>query len=191
MADNRDATLILSAAAAGDAAAADQLLPLVYAELRALAASHLRRQRHDHTLQPTALVHEAFLRLIDQAAANWKSREHFYAVAALAMRQILADHARRKRAVKRGGGGAWQRVGIEQALDAALPGADLDIVALDDALQALATLDARKHKVVELRFFGGLSVDEVADVLGVSKTTVESDWRAARAWLNVELKKSG
>lgn len=190
MADNHDATVILSAAAAGDVAAAEQLLPLVYAELRALAASHLRRQRQDHTLQPTALVHEAFLRLIDQAAANWKSREHFYAVAALAMRQILADHARRKRAAKRGGGG-WQRVGMEQALDAALPGIDLDIVALDDALQALGKLDARKHRVVELRFFGGLSVDEVADVLGVSKTTVESDWRAARAWLNVELKKWG
>ncbi len=187
MTDGTDATRILNAAADGDPAAAEQLLPLVYAELRALAASHFRNQRQDHTLQPTALVHEVFLRLVDQTHVGWRSRAHFMAIAATAMRQILTDHARRKKAEKRGGG--LRRVNLEHAADAAEQ-QQVDLVALDDILSRLAELDPRKHRVVELRYFGGLSVDEVAEVLGVSKTTVESDWRAARAWLNVELSRS-
>jgi RNA polymerase sigma-70 factor, ECF subfamily len=168
----------------GDAEAARQLLPLVYEELRALAGGHFRRQRADHTLQPTALVHEAFVRLIDHTNAHYNDRAHFFAVAATAMRQILTDHARRKKADKRGG--EWDKISLDHAAGAASSQA-LDIVALDDALNQLAELDPRKHRVVELRFFGGLSVDEVAQVLKVSKTTVESDWRGARAWLNAQL----
>lgn len=172
---------------AGDADAAQQLLPLVYEELRALAGGHFRRQRADHTLQPTALVHEAFVRLIDQTNAHYNDRSHFFAVAATAMRQILTDYARRKKAEKRGG--QWEQISLDHAAGSdglASPQA-LDIVALDEALTELANLDPRMHRVVELRFFGGLTVDEVAKVLGVSKTTVESDWRGARAWLNSQL----
>lgn len=179
----REATMILQQLGEGDASAAERLLPLVYEELRALAGSHFRGQRANHTLQPTALVHEAFVRLIDQPDGKWNSRAHFFAVAATAMRQILTDHARRKMADKRGGG--WDKVGLEQVGGA--PQADLDVVALDEALTKLAQLDPRRHRVVELRFFGGLSMEEIAEVLGVSKTTVESDWRGARAWLASEI----
>jgi RNA polymerase sigma-70 factor, ECF subfamily len=161
----------------------------VYAELRALAGSYFRHQRSDHTLQPTALVHEAFVRLIDQSNAQWNDRAHFFAVAATAMRQILTDHARRHNADKRGGD--WQKVSLDAA--AAAPNSsdqgEIDIVALDEALTRLQSLDARKHRIVELRFFGGLSVDDVAKLLSVSKTTVEGDWRSARAWLSAELSK--
>ena len=178
-----DATQILNAISTGDTTAAERLLPLVYEELRALAGSRFRGQPSDHTLQPTALVHEAFLRLIDQNSVQWQSRAHFVAVAATAMRQILADHARRKRTDKRGGGMA--RVGLDGVGDGA--GGELDILALDDALTRLAALDPRRHRVVELRYFGGLSVEEVAALLSVSVSTVESDWRSARAWLSVQL----
>jgi len=184
---SHEATLALKEIGLGDDAAAERLLPLVYAELRALAGSYFRHQRADHTLQPTALVHEAFVRLIDQTNAQWNDRSHFFAVAATAMRQILTDHARRHNADKRGGD--WQKVGLDQA---AAAGSDsdrdeIDIVALDEALTRLQALDARKHRIVELRFFGGLSVDDAATLMGVSKTTAESDWRAARAWLSAEL----
>jgi RNA polymerase sigma-70 factor (ECF subfamily) len=184
MTASSDATQVLAELGRGDQAAAERLLPLVYGELRALAGSYFRQQRPDHTLQPTALVHEAFVRLIDLTGAAWKDRAHFFAVAAMAMRQILTDHARRQRAAKRGGD--WERISLDQAI---VPpeGGDIDIVALDDVLTRLAELDARKHRIVELRFFGGLSVEEVAGVLEVSKTTVESEWRAARAWLSLEL----
>ena len=182
-----DATMFLRQIGDGDADAAQQLLPLVYEELRALAGGHFRRQRADHTLQPTALVHEAFVRLIDQTNAQYKDRSHFFAVAATAMRQILTDHARRKKADKRGG--EWEKVSLDHVAgsDRGAGLQTLDLVALDDALTELAQLDPRKHRVVELRFFGGLSVDEVAEVLAVSKTTVESDWRGARAWLSAQL----
>ncbi|MCI0364714.1 MAG: sigma-70 family RNA polymerase sigma factor, partial [Phycisphaerales bacterium] len=182
---SHEATLVLAELGQGDESAAGRLLPLVYAELRALAGSHFRHQRADHTLQPTALVHEAFVRLIDQTNAQWNDRAHFFAVAATAMRQILTDHARRFNAEKRGG--EWRKVSLDDA--AAAPqrsnsNIEIDIVALDQALNQLQVLDPRKHQIVELRFFGGLSVEDVASLIGVSKTTVESDWRAARAWLN-------
>ena len=181
-----EATRVLSELGRGDASAAQRLLPLVYDELRALAGAHFRRQEADHTLQPTALVHEAFLRLVDQTSVEWNDRPHFFAVAATAMRQILIDHARRRRAAKRGG--QMQRVTLDAA---GTPPTEspIDLIALDDALAALAALDERKHQVVVMRFFGGLSVDEVANVLEVSKTTVESDWRSARAWLGVRLER--
>ena len=183
-----DATRILEELQSGDASAAERLLPLVYAELRAMAGGLFRGQRTDHTLQPTALVHEAYVRLVAHTSTEWEDRRHFFAVAATAMRQILADHARRKRAEKRGGGRA--RVSLDAAVT---PPAEptLDLVVLDDALAKLCEVDPRKLRVVELRFFGGLTVDQVADVLGISKTTAESDWRAARAWLRAELARSG
>ena len=187
MAASLQATQVLARINDGDASAAAQLLPLVYEELRALAGSHFKRQRPDHTLQPTALVHEAFVRLIDQTNAQWNDRAHFFAVAATAMRQILTDHARRRMADKRGGD--WERVTLDQTVAASDDHEQIDLVALDEVLTRLAAMDARKHRIVELRFFGGLSVDDVARVLGVSKTTVEGDWRAARAWLSHELSK--
>lgn len=165
----------------GDPSAAARLLPLVYDELRALAGRYFRRQRSDHTLQPTALVHEAFLRLVDQTHAQWNDRAHFFAVAAQAMRQILINHALARAAAKRGGGRA--RIALAEDLAPAAEH-EFDALALDEALKQLAELDERKARIVELRFFGGLSVEEVAEVLGVSKTTVESDWRMARAWLS-------
>ncbi|HRP61996.1 MAG TPA: sigma-70 family RNA polymerase sigma factor [Phycisphaerales bacterium] len=180
-----EATMVLKQLGSGDSAAAQRLLPLVYEELRALAGSHFRHQRADHTLQPTALVHEAFVKLIDQTHTEYNSRAHFFAVAATAMRQILTDHARRKKADKRGG--EWQRVSLDDVNRQETGRGEFDVVALDEALTKLEQLDPRRHRVVELRFFGGLSVDEAAQVLGISRSTVESDWRSARAWLSVEL----
>lgn len=179
------ATRVLEAVAAGDSGAAARLLPLVYDELRALAASALRRERPDHTLQPTALVHEAFLRLIDQAHAEYKSRTHFFAIGAQAIRRVLIDHARHHEAAKRGG--QWLKVTMDQAVAAAGSSESVDLLALDEALTRLATLDERQSKVVEMRFFGGLSVEETAAMLDVSPRTVEEDWRMARAWLRREL----
>jgi RNA polymerase sigma factor (TIGR02999 family) len=179
-----EVTQLLHHVERGDPAATAKLLPIVYDELRLIAEQHFRRQSPNHTLQPTALVHEAFLKLVDQTQAQWNDRAHFFAVAATAMRHILVNHALAKQAEKRGG--KRKRVELSDA-GAAVAAQDLDMVALDEALKKLATVDERKHKVVELRFFAGLSVDEVAAVLKVSTTTVESDWRAARAWLNLEL----
>lgn len=159
-------------------------MPLVYAELRALAGSYFRHQRSDQTLQPTALVHEAFLRLVDQTAVQWNDRAHFFAVAATAMRQILADHARRRRSQKRGGG--WDRITLDAAVTPPAE-ADIDLDALDTALTLLESLDERKHRIVTLRYFGGLTVEDVALVTGVSKSTAESEWRGAKAWLSREL----
>lgn len=181
-----EATRVLAELREGDASAAERLLPLVYDQLRAVAGSYFRRQSADHTLQPTALVHEAFVRLIDQADAAWTDRAHFFAVAATAMRQILTDHARRRRSLKRGGDRA--RLTLDAAVEP-VTHREIDLIALDEALTRLAALDERKHRVVELRYFGGLTVEEVARVINVSKTTVENEWRAARAWLNVELSK--
>lgn len=172
----------------GDVAAAAQLLPMVYDELRAVAGRYFRRQGSDHTLQPTALVHEAFLRLVDQTQARWKDRAHFFAVAAKAMRQILVSHARARGAEKRGGGRA--KIAFTDALTPA-NAAEFDPLALDEALTRLADLDERKARVVELRFFSGLTNEEVAEVLGVSLTTIESDWRMARAWLSRMLSAEG
>jgi RNA polymerase sigma factor (TIGR02999 family) len=160
-----------------------RLMPLVYAELRRLASGYLRRERPDHTLQPTALVHEAYLRLADQSHVRFDDRAHFFNVAAKVMRRILVDHARRHRAEKRGFG---RRLPFDEAVGSpAAP--DLDLVALDEALQNLAAQDRRKAQVVELRFFGGLSVEETAEVLNVSAPTVKNEWRLAKAWLRREM----
>src|SRR5688572_23570310 len=178
------ATLLLGRLSAGDDDAARELLPLLYDELRQLAARQFRGQPADHTLQPTVLVHEAFLRLVGRPEKDWNDRKHFFAVAATAMRQILVNHARAKNAEKRGSGERPLLLNDEIVGDS---GHNLDVLDLNDAMEKLATIDARKHRVVELRFFAGLTVPEVAEVLELSVTTVESEWRAARAWLSVEL----
>ncbi len=167
----------------GDSAAAAELLPLVYDKLRELAQAHFRRERSDHTLQPTALVHEAYLRLVAQPASQWESRAHFLAVAAQAIRRILIDHARRRNALKRQ---APTQITVEIASDAQ-PQQDFDLEVLDDALARLAQLNERQSRVVEMRFLAGMTVEEVAHVLGVSPGTVKGEWRLARAWLQREL----
>jgi len=159
-------------------------LPLIYADLRRLAASHLRRERPGHTLQSTALVHEAFLRLVDQRNTHWRNRTHFFGIAASMIRRILVDHARQQRAEKRGGNAV--RLELDEGM-AALDKKDFDIVALDDALARLAELDERQSQVIELRFFGGLSIEETAEVMKLSPATVKRDWTIARAWLYREL----
>jgi RNA polymerase sigma-70 factor, ECF subfamily len=179
-----DVTVLLSRATAGDGDAARELLPLLYDELRAVAGRQFRGQRSDHTLQPTVLVHEAFLKLVGKPAERWNDRRHFFAVAATAMRQILVNHARDAAAQKRGGGA--KPVLLQDDLVGRV-GPSVDVLDLHHALEQLKTVDERKHRVVELRFFGGLSVPEVADVLGVSVSTIEADWRAARAWLSTQL----
>jgi RNA polymerase sigma factor (TIGR02999 family) len=174
---------LLAAWSAGEPGADERLFALVYEELRKLAAYHMRRERPGHSLQTTALVHEAYLRLAGLQRSTWKSRGHFFALAAQAMRRILVDHARRRRAAKRGGGEA------PSPLDsiAATMEHSVDLLALDAALEKLERLDPREARVVELRFFAGLSLSEVASSLGISKATVERDWAAARAWLRSEL----
>ena len=181
-------TKILLRVCRGDADAAEELFPLVYDELRGLARGFLRRETPGHTLQPTALIHEAYLRLIDQDKTELQSRSHFVAIAARSMRQILVDHARRKKAHKRGG--EWMKINLDEAL-AEYEESGLDILALHDSLAKLEQMDGRKARVVELRFFGGLTVEEAADVLEVSPKTVEADWYMARAWLRGELGEAG
>ena len=166
------------------AEAVRQLMPLVYDELRALAEKQLRSENAGHTLQPTALVHEVFMRLVEQSRVNWKGRAHFLAVSAQAMRRILVDHARTRGRVKRGG--EWRKVVLDELL-APPKLREVDSVALNDALETLATLDEQQARIVELRFFGGMSVAEVAHVLGVSKRKIEGDWTHAKAWLRAEL----
>jgi len=186
MADLReDVTEVLAQLRGGDQKAADRLLPMVYDEFRALARHYLGQERLNHTLQPTALVHEAYMKLVDQTRVDWQGKSHFFAVAAQAMRRILVDHARSRQRDKRGGGRA--RVALDEAV-ALSPQKDEDVLALDEALERLAKLDPRQAKVVELRFFGGMNVEEVAQALGVSKRTVEGDWTFARAWLSRELR---
>ena len=181
-----DATQMLLATRGGDRAAAEKLLPLVYDELRARAAALLTRERPDHTLQPTALVHEAFLRLVDQTRVDGQDRVRFFAVASRAMRRVLIDHARKHRAAKRGGNLA--RITLDEAV-AVSAQSDVDTLDLEAALTRLTSLNERQGCVVELRFFAGLTVEEVAEVLGVSPKTIELDWRMARAWLHRELTK--
>jgi len=173
----------------GDPTALDDLLPRVYDELRALADAYMRRERAGHTLQPTALVHEAFLRLLRLPPGSVQNRIHFFALAAQAMRRILADHARRHRAAKRGGGAVRVPLELAEGGAPATPAGD-DVAAddLDAALEDLAKLDERQARVVELRFFGGLSIEETAEVLAVSIATVKRDWLVARAWLHRELR---
>jgi RNA polymerase sigma factor (TIGR02999 family) len=173
--------VLLRAWAAGDRQAGERLMPLVYGELHRQAARCLRRERRDHLLSTTGLVHEAYLRLAG-GDVRWTGRGHFLGVAARVMRQVLVDHARRHRAAKRGGG--WTRVSLDDAEPATAAGErDLDLVVLQRGLEELAALDAGKARVVELRFFGGLSLEEIAETLGVSPSTITREWRLARAWL--------
>jgi RNA polymerase sigma factor (TIGR02999 family) len=168
----------------GDRAALDRLVPLVHAELRRIAQNRLRGERPNHTLQPTALVNEAYLRLVDLTRVQWQNRAQFFAVAARLMRRVLVDAARELHAAKRGGGAL--RVTFDEAL-AVARGADHDLMVLDEALQALANEDPRKSQVIELRFFGGLSVEETASALGMSSDSVTRDWKFAKAWLRRQL----
>jgi RNA polymerase sigma factor (TIGR02999 family) len=169
----------------GDQKALDKLMPLVYNELRRLASNYLRRERHGHTLQPTALVNEAYLKLIDQRKAKWQNRSQFYGVAAQLMRRILVDHARARQAEKRGGVDQ-QRLSITSA-ERLVQQPEIDLLALHQALEELATLDPQQERIVELRFFGGLSIEEAAQVLAIGHATVERDWKMARAWLRRKL----
>jgi RNA polymerase sigma factor (TIGR02999 family) len=175
---------LLLAWGSGDQAAFDQLVPLVHGELRRIARQHLGRERTGHTLQPTALVNEAYLRLIDIKRIQWQDRQHFFAMAARVMRRVLVDSARARRFRKRGGGA--RMASLDEALEVSTE-PQRDLVALDDALQALAAVDARKVQVVELRYFGGLSVEETAAALQVSPGTVMRDWKLAKVWLLREL----
>jgi RNA polymerase sigma factor (TIGR02999 family) len=182
--EHNHVTGILEQLSAGDGTAVDRLLPHVYQELRALAGSFFRQQRANHTLQPTALVHEAYLRLV-RADASWSSRKHFYDVAAMAMRQLLTDHARTKKSEKRGGGTA--KITLSEANTPLGYETDVDIVVLDEALTKLNELDPRQARIVELRFLAGLTVEQTAEILGVSDRTVKLDWRMAKAWLKTQL----
>jgi RNA polymerase sigma factor (TIGR02999 family) len=183
--DPQQITELLLAWGQGDEAARDRLIPQIYDELRRLARKHLRRERPGHTLQTSALVNEAYLRMAGQSV-SWQGRAHFFGIAARLMRQILVDHARLRDNAKHGGD--WRRV----SLDAADAGHDqtTDILALDDALQALAQMSPQQSRIIELRFFGGLTIEETAEVLGVSHSTVEREWRVARAWLWRELQRN-
>lgn len=184
---SRDVTRLLSAIRDGDRSALERLIPVVYDELRDLAAFYIRRERSDHTLQPTALVHEAYLRLaghIEDHGADWRDRTHFFGVAARVMRQVLVDHARAHLAAKRGGG--HTRVTFDDA-DRGVEAGTVDVLALDVALTRLAALDAEQARLVELRFFAGLTVEETAELVGRSPTSIKRDWRLARAWLHREL----
>jgi len=168
----------------GDKEALDKLVPLVYDELRRQAARYLQHERIGHTLQTTALIHEAYLRLIDQKNVHWQNRAHFFGIAAQMMRRILVDHARTKKRAKRGGSDV--RVSLSDA-NLKTPGQDLDIVALDEALERLAEIDEQQSRIVELRFFSGLTVEETAEVLSISTATVKRDWSMAKAWLHREI----
>ena len=179
-------TQLLQRWSAGEAAALDRLLPLVYGELRQLARAHMRRQAVQHTLQPTALVHEAWLRLNRQQAGDWQNRVQFFALAAKVMRSVLVDHARQRQAEKRGSG--HELLSLRHAEQAG-PETEFELLALDEALQRLAALNAQHGHIVELRFFGGLTIPETAQALGVSHATVERGWQTARAWLYSELQR--
>jgi RNA polymerase sigma-70 factor (ECF subfamily) len=180
----QEVTQLLADWSRGDDAAFAKLTPLIYEELRRIAHRHMGGQRPDHTLQTTALVNEAYLRLADQTNPNWQSRAHFFAVAARAMRQILVSYARSNRAQKRGGGGA--RIELDEAAILS-PEQSKEIVDLHEALERLGTLDSRKAQVVELKFFGGLNYDEIAEVLKIARMTVRRDWEFAKLWLYTEL----
>jgi RNA polymerase sigma factor (TIGR02999 family) len=168
----------------GDQEVLDKLVPVVYEELRHQAARYLRRERPGHTLQTTALIHEAYIRLIDQKSVRWQNRAHFFAIAAQLMRRILVDHARSHHAAKRGGSDI--KLPLEEAMIVS-EGREVDLVALDEALEKLAAIDPQQSRVVELKFFSGLSVEETAQVLGISARTVKRDWNVAKAWLRREI----
>lgn len=169
----------------GNRETVDQLLPHIYDELRRLAASYMRRERPDHTLQPTALAHEAYLRLVDQTRANWRNRAHFFGVAAQIMRRLLVDYARKHNAEKRGAD--FQKLSLDENIDKAVERGQ-EIVALDRALEELAAIDEQKARIVELRYFGGLTIEETAEVMGVTPITIKRHWRMAKAWLQSQMK---
>ena len=179
-----DVTQLLQQWSNGQERALDRLLPKIHDELRTLAASYLRRERPDHTLQPTALVNEAFLKLVDQRAVKWQNRAHFFGIAAQAMRRILVDHARAHAASKRGG--ALRKVPLDDAIVSG-GATDVELLALDQALTRLAALDPQQSRIVELRFFGGLTMEETAEVMHISPATIGREWRMAKAWLSAEL----
>lgn len=170
-----------------DGAKGGEILPLVYDELRAIARRFMRDERPGHTLQPTAVVHEAYLRLVDESRVNWQGRTHFRAVCAKVMRRVLIDYARARKREKRGGG---DKAVLLDTIAVPLELGDIDALELHDAIDRLSALDARQARVVELRYFGGLSVEEVAEMLGVSRRTVESEWTHAKAWLRVQLSRN-
>jgi RNA polymerase sigma factor (TIGR02999 family) len=173
-------TQLLIDVSRGNQTAIDELLPLVYGELRSLASNYLRRERTDHTLQPTALVHEAYLRLVDQTQVNWQNRAHFFGMAAQMMRRILVDYARAHNASKRGG--EYQKLQLDEKIDSVAE-RSTELIALNDALTELSTVDEVKSRIVELRYFAGLTVEETAEVLGVTPVTINRHWRMAKAWL--------
>lgn len=178
-----EVTRLLESWGAGSDKALEELMPLVYSELRTIAAGQLRGERSDHTLQPTALVNEAFLRLVDHDRVEWRNRSQFFGVAAKAMRRILVDHARRRRAQKRGGNPG--RVPLDDVVIAVAP--DVDLLELDESLSRLEALDSRQARIVELRFFAGCAMEEIAEMLGISRSTAKRQWRLARVWLRAEL----
>jgi len=179
-----DITQLLVDWGKGNKLALDGLMPLVYDELHRIASRYLRRERQGHTLQTTALINEAYLRIVDQNRVNWQSRAHFFGVAAQMMRRILVDHARSHLYAKRGGGA--QKLTLDEAI-ATPQERDLDLVALDDALTALTQIDPQQSRIIELRFFGGLTIEETAEVIGISPATVKRDWNMAKAWLFGEI----
>lgn len=181
------ATQLLIQLSNGDHATVDLLLPLIYDEMRKLAANYLRRERPDHTLQPTALVHETYLRLVDQTRVTWQNRAHFFGIAAQIMRRLLVDYARKHNAEKRGAD--FQKLSLDENIDKAVERGS-EIVALDRALEALAEIDKEKARLVELRYFGGLTVEETAEVMGVTPVTINRHWRMAKAWLQGQMRES-
>lgn len=187
MPETHEVTHLLQKLGDGSGDAPEKLLPLVYDELRRLAQGYLNNERAGHTLQATALVHEAYIRLVDWKNVSWQNRAHFFAVAARLMRKILVDHARARKAEKRGG--AWQRLALDEAVSYPT-GRDLDLVDLDDALSALEELDRIQGNIVELRFFGGLTIEETAHALSISAATVKREWTVAKAWLYREISRS-
>lgn len=180
-----DVTILLDRINSGDAAAPEELLPLVYGELRKLAQGYMDNERDGHTLQATALVHEAYIRMVDWENVSWQNRAHFFSVAASVMRKILVDHARKKKAQKRDSG---QTLALDDAVSFSNQ-REVDLVRLDDSLDALAKIDPVQERIVELRFFGGLTIDETAHSLGISASTVQREWTVAKAWLYGELKR--
>jgi RNA polymerase sigma-70 factor, ECF subfamily len=185
MAGQPNITEMLHQWSSGNAEVMDKLLPLIYDELHRRAAAYLRRERPNHTLQATALVHEAYIKLIDQRDDNWASRDHFFAIAAQAMRRILVDHARGRHRHKRGGSN--EDLPLEEVLLAAADETNVDLIALDEAMARLARLDPQQERIVELRYFGGLSLEEAANTLGISRATAARDWQVAKAWLHREM----
>jgi RNA polymerase sigma factor (TIGR02999 family) len=184
-ADRSNITEMLHQWTRGKTEVMNDLLPMIYDELHKRAKAYLRRERQNHTLQPTALVHEAYLKLVDQRDDNWQSREHFFAIAAQAMRRILVDHARNRHRLKRGGSN--EDLPLEEALLAVADESNVDLIALDEAMAKLAEFDPQRERIVELRYFGGLTVDEAAKALGISRATAARDWQVAKAWLHREM----